>query len=195
MNNRREEIEAILEEILPRLEALREDSMREIGEVREVASADVARHGEASKELSAVEERIAVLQAARKALPAEVTRANLDEEFEREDELRERYRNIKSEVEALEERRAGLQEELRRLNPEGWGHPSDATIHAYGRVAGVAHDARAELEGLRYGLTAALDGMLDPVARAHESTRATVWQLGHDRSHALSPVGQGGIRT
>lgn len=192
--DRKEKIEALLADVEPRLEALRDEAMEEIRGAREEADANVRRHEEAASGLAGVEAEISRLNAEREELPNRAYRAGLDEDYEREDDLKERYRELKPEIEALEARRDALSDELSRLDPRGGGHPKDVVIEHLGDVAGVAHGARADLEELKDALTRALDRAVGPVARAHDGTRATVEQLGRDRAWAESPVGRGGLR-
>jgi F0F1-type ATP synthase membrane subunit b/b' len=53
------------------------------------------RHEDAASDLADVEAEIATLRAERETLPDRAYRAGLDEEYEREDELKERYKNLK----------------------------------------------------------------------------------------------------
>ena len=110
--------------------------------------------------------------------------------WEEEDRLKERYRNLKPALEALEERRESLREELARLSPNDRGYAKDATIDQYGWAAGVAHGPRTDLEELRKKLTEALDSSVNPVVEKHNSLRSTVEALSRDRNWETSPVGR-----
>ncbi len=191
--SRAEEIQAILDEFIPRLNALRDDAMEEIEEAAETAQANITRHTEAQAEWGRVEERIARLSSEREALPDKAYRAGLDEDYEREDDLTERYRNLKPELEGLGLRAEELRLEIHALNPDGDSHPNNVIVRQYGKVAGTASGPRHELEALKDHLTKALDASIDPVVKKHEDLKATVWQLGHDRAWDESPVGRGGI--
>ncbi len=193
--SRREAIEEILSDVLPRLEALQEDSMGEIREAQGRADANVERHDAGAEELAVVESEIARMTAEREALPNRAYRAGFDGREEEEEELKARYRNLGPAIASLEERRGELRAEMARLNPGSSGHDKDCLIGQYAAVAQVANDARRDLEGLRDRLTRALDSMVAPVARTHDNTRATVQQLSTDRNWALSPAGRGGIRS
>ncbi len=103
--SRREKIEELLADVLPKLEALKDDALARIGEVRGDASEKVSRHEAAAAELAGVEEEISALRAEREGLPARAYRAGLDEDYAREDELTERYRNLRPALETLEDRR------------------------------------------------------------------------------------------
>lgn len=192
--DRRHEIEALVADVLPRLEALREDSMGEIREAQGRADANVSRHEEAREELGGVEARLTMLRAEEEGLPVEHSRAVLADDVEEELRVKDRFSSVSEEIGELEERSKALAAEVRRLNPRGSGHPADATMHHLGRAAGVAHGARADLEGLRDRLTRALDATVRPVSDKHDALKGTVWQLGHDRDWAMSPVGRGGMR-
>jgi len=192
--NRAEEIQAILDEFIPRLIALRDDALREIAAAQEVAQANIDRHTHAQAERGEVEERIARLSSEREALPDRAYRAGLDEDYEIEDDLKERYRNLKPALEGLAQRAEALEREIVDLSPDGDSHPNNVIVRQYGKVAGTASGPRHELEGLKDRLTKALDASIDPVIRQHEDLKATVWQLGHDRAWDESPVGRGGVK-
>jgi chromosome segregation ATPase len=140
-----------------------------------------------------VEERITRLSEQREALPDRAYRAGLDEDYELEDDLTERYRNLKPALEGLAQRSEELEREIHALCPEGDSHPNNVVVRQYGKVAGTASGPRHELEALKEKLTKALDLSIDPVVKKHEDLKATVWQLGHDRAWDESPVGRGGI--
>ncbi len=191
---RAERIEELLAQVEPVLEALRDEAMREITAAKHEAEANAARHDEAARELAEVEAEASALIAEREELPNRAYRAGLDGDEELEARLSERYRNLRLALEALEDRRGSLKDEMRRLNPRGTGHPTDATAYNLGLASGVAYRRREELEDLRRRLTKALDAATDPVVDEHKNLRATVEQLGRDRAWALSPVGKGGLR-
>jgi chromosome segregation ATPase len=191
--NRAEEIRAMLDEFIPRLNALRDDAMEEIAAAQEAAQANINRHTGAQEELGRVEARIARLGAERESLPDKAYRAGLDGEYEQEDELAERYRNLKPALEGLGLRAEELEREIHDLSPDGDSHPNNVIVRQYGKVAGTASGPRHELEALKDHLTKALDLSIDPVVKKHEDLKSTVWQLGHERSWDESPVGRGGI--
>jgi len=192
--SRAEEIQSLLDEVLPRLEALRASSMEEIAAAQEVAQANINRHTHAQAERGEVEEQIARLGAERETLPDRAYRAGLDGEYELEDELAERYRNLKPALEGLAQRAEELDQEIVDLSPEGDSHPNNVIVRQYGKVAGIASGPRHELEALKDHLTKALDLSIDPVVKKHEDLKATVWQLGHERAWDESPVGRGGVK-
>ncbi len=192
--SRAEEIQAILDEFIPRLNALRDEALKEIGEASEEARKNIDRHARAWAEREALEEQIARLRSEREALPDKAYRAGLDEDYELEDDLKERYRKLKPELEDLRWRAGELEREIVDLSPDGDSHPNNVIVRQYGKVAGTASGPRHELEALKEKLTKALDASLDPVIRQHEDLKATVWQLGHERSWDESPVGRGGVR-
>ncbi len=191
--SRAEEIQAILDEFIPRLNALRDDALGEIAQAQEAAQANITRHTGAQAELTQVEEQIARMGAERETLPDRAYRAGLDEEYELEDGLTERYRNLKPALEGLAQRAEELRREIHALNPDGDSHPNNIVVRQYGRVAGTASGPRHEIEALKEKLSRALDASIDPVIRKHEDWKATVWQLSHDRAWDESPVGRGGI--
>ncbi len=193
MTSRQEEIQDLLDEVLPRLEKLKTEALQEIEAAQKEAQRNLKRHEQAQEELAHVSEEIARLKQEQEKLPNLAYRAGLDEEWEEEDRLKERYRNIKPALESLENRREALREELHSLNPDGDDYPKNATIHQYSQVSAVAHGPRTVLEELKKKLTDALENSLDPVIKKHEGLKATTWQLSHDRAWATSPAGRGGV--
>jgi chromosome segregation ATPase len=179
--SRREEAEAILQDFLPRLEALKEEALAEIEEVRADAGAKLSRYEDVSEELAEVEARIVSLQAEREELPERAYRAGLDEEYALEDELKERYKNLRPEIEALEDRRGSLKEEMHRLSPRSHGHRLDVSMYQFSRVAGTAAEGRRALEHLRKQMVKALDDALASVVREHDQYRALVEAWGEER--------------
>lgn len=192
--SRAEEVQAILDDFIPRLNALRDDALREVAQAQEVAQANINRHTGAQAELGQVEEQIARMGAERETLPGRAYRAGLDEEYELEYELTERYRNLKPALEGLAQRAEALEREIHALSPGGDSHPNNVTVQQYGRVAGTASGPRHELEALKEKLTKALDAAVLPVVKKHEDLKSTVWQLGHDRAWDESPVGRRGVK-
>lgn len=188
------ETQGLLDDILPRLEKLKADALAEIEEAQKAAQKNVGRHAQAAEELAYVEASIARFEQEREELPNRAYRAQLDEAWEEEDRLKERYKNLKPALETLEERRGSLREELHRLNPDGEGHPNNVTVEQYVQAARPAYDHRVELEDLKKKLTEALDAAVDPVVQKHDSLRATVEALSRDIAWANSPVGRGAIR-
>jgi chromosome segregation ATPase len=190
----REQVEAVLQDVLPRLEEIKADALAEIDRVRKDATQKASRYAQAVEELAGVEAEIETLYARKEELPVEVTRANLDEFFELEDELREEYRGIRPRLDALEDRRASLKGEIHQLLPNSRGHVNDLRIEAASQVAGAAYEERQALEDLKERLTKALDDALAPVVETHEQARGLTQSLGQERSWALSPVGRGALR-
>ena len=180
----RERVEDLLADVLPRLEALREESMAEIGRVRRDANTKISRNEEAARELGEVEEELEALTAEREELPGRAYRAGLDEDYQLEDELKERYKNLRLAIEGLEDRRGSLKEELRRLSPRDQGWRNDAAIHHTSRLAGTASEERRALEELRDRLTKALDDTVGPVEKVHNDTRALVETWSTERKWA-----------
>lgn len=178
--NRSEQIDALVADAAGKISALGGAAMDEVHEKQAEADASVARHGEASAELGEMEAEISRLMTEQEELPARTYQAAMDEDWDLEDRLKERYRNLKPALEALRGRSDELRDELALLSPRDSGHPQDVVRFQYGRVASVAHSRRRELEGLRDGVSKALDDALDPVAAVHENTRSLVWQMGED---------------
>lgn len=177
----KQEIHDLIADTLPRIEAIKADALREIREAEKAAEASVTRHGEVSRELSQVEDRLDALRPEYEDLPRLHSRAVLDDDVDEELCLKERRQDIAREIEALERRRSELWDELEKLSPREPGDPTMATIHQYGRVASVAHVARQEIEPLVKAISGALTDTQNAVIQKHESHKAAVWQLGHDR--------------
>jgi predicted nucleic acid-binding Zn-ribbon protein len=189
--SRTEQIEGLLNDVESRLEALSEDAMTEIGQAKQEASANVARHDQARRELADVGAEIATLTAEREELPGRAYRAGLDGDGELEATLSERYRNLRPAIESLEDRRAGLKDEIRSLNPHGRGHPKEVQSAAYASAAGVAHERRLEMEDLSVRLTKAISDATDPVVGEHTNLKATVEALSRDVAWETSPAARG----
>jgi chromosome segregation ATPase len=181
------EIEKLLTDVKPRLEALRESALEEIRNEQQRAEANVRRYDEAARELLDVEAEISRLSAEREQLAYKTYHAWLGNDRDVTERLRASFRNLRSIIEGLQKRRASLKGELYRLSPRGQDH-RDAAIEQLGSAAGVASAARAELEELRDRLTQALDAMVQPVADQHDALKGTVEQLDRDRAWEKSPV-------
>jgi DNA anti-recombination protein RmuC len=179
--SRREKVEELLADVLPKIEALKAEALDSIAEVRRDANEKLHRHEEATAELALVEEEIESLRAEREGLPDRAYRAGLDEEYALEDELKERYKNLKPAIEHLEERRRFLEAEKAELLPRDHGHRNDARIHHVARVAGTAHEERRALEDMRERFVKALEDAVKPVAKLHEDNKAQVEAWGTER--------------
>jgi predicted nucleic acid-binding Zn-ribbon protein len=191
--SRHEEVEKLLADVKPRLEALRDSALEEIHQEQQLAEANVRRYDEAVRELSGVEAEISRLSVERKQLAYRTYQAWLDNDRDVTAQLRASFRNLRSIIEGLQKRRASLKAELLRLSPRGQDH-WDAVIEQLGSAAGVASSALAELEELRDHLTQALDAMVQPVGDRHDALRGTVEQPGRGRAWEESLVGREGVR-
>jgi chromosome segregation ATPase len=191
--SRHEEIEKLLADVEPRLEALRQSALEEIRQEQQRAEANVRRYDEAVRELLDVEAEISRLSAEREQLAFKTYQAWLDSNRDVTVRLRASFRNLRSIIEGLQTRRTSLRGELYRLSPRGQDHRY-AAIEQLGSAAGVASSTRAELEELRDRLTQALDAMVQPVADRHDALKGTVEQLGRDRGWEKSPLEIEGVR-
>ncbi len=191
--SRHEEIEKLLADVEPRLEALRESALEEIRQEQQRAEANVRRYDEAVRELLDVEAEISRLSAEREQLAFKTYQAWLDSNRDVTVRLRASFRNLRSIIEGLQTRRTSLRGELYRLSPRGQDHRY-AAIEQLGSAAGVASSTRAELEELRDRLTQALDAMVQPVADRHDALKGTVEQHGRDRAWEKSPLEIEGVR-
>jgi chromosome segregation ATPase len=191
--SRHEEIEKLLADVEPRLEALRQSALEEIRQEQQRAEANVRRYDEAVRELLDVEAEISRLSAEREQLAFKTYQAWLDSNRDVTVRLRASFRNLRSIIEGLQTRRTSLRGELYRISPRGQDHRY-AAIEQLGSAAGVASSTRAELEELRDRLTQALDAMVQPVADRHDALKGTVEQLGRDRAWEKSPLEIEGVR-
>lgn len=152
---------------LAALEA-RKDTLLE--EVREADHEGERRYGRIKSlqaESDDLENRIASLETERGSLPAAAYRAGMDEDFQREDELKVRYKAAGEELAAARQRLPEVTADLEALMPRRRGHHLDAEINAYRESVTTASAAKTELAELKQRVVKALEGALDPVARAH----------------------------
>jgi len=189
--SRRERIDALLEAFGKEIEALGDEAMDEISDAQDEANAKERRYYEAVEERASVEAEIAAMTAEREELPDKAYRAGLDEDYELEDTLKERYKNLRLALEALEDRLGSLKREIAELLPQPRGHDLDARIKATTSATGAANTARKDMEHLKEGLTKALNAAVGPVVKQHADRLAETEQLGRDREWDLSPAGMG----
>lgn len=193
MSVRRERIDALLEHVKPELEALGTEALDEIAQAEREAGAKEKRYYEAVDELAGVEAEIAAMTAEREELPDKAYRAGLDEDYELEDTLKERYKNLRLALEALEDRLGSLKREIAELLPQPRGHDLDARIKATTSATGAAFAARKDLDYLREEMTKALASAADPVAKEHTERLAEAEDLTRQRDWDLSPAGRGAL--
>lgn len=147
------------------------------------ASERVGRYSEAADELRRAERDLASLRGERERLPGEAYRAGLDEEFEREDDLKERYKETKKEIEAAEDRVGSLKGELREIVPRPRfplgrdGSNLEATLHTSKPVGEAAREARDEIEGLRKRIEEALGDAREKTEGRYDKHRAWTSQM------------------
>ncbi len=191
MSVRRARIDALLEAFGKEIEALGDEAMDEISDAQDEANAKEKRYYEAVEERASVDAEISAIRTEREELPDKAYRAGLDEDYELEDTLKERYKNLRLALEALEDQQGRLKKELRVLLPRGRGHDLDARILASASATGAAYRARADLEHLKEGLTKALNAAVDPILQAHTDRLAEAEDLTRQRDWDLSPAGMG----
>lgn len=163
----REAADALLEALSER----REELLEEIT-AADHAGDEKSRHIHALvEERDNLEDRIASLEAERERLPMEAYRAGLDEEYEREDDLKDQYRKAGEELQENRERQRSVSEELKRLLPNEMGHPNDIEIAAFRDSVQTARRARDELEEIRERITKALATDVQPVVDAHATAK------------------------
>lgn len=195
--NRSEELERLMTETTRRFGEIVTASLQEIEEVNEEANAKVRRYEEARESLENVEGRIAALEAEREALPERVTRANLDEDFDLELQLRDRYRELPSALERLERHRDALRAELAQARTDP-AHPDPefdslrVRSRQSARTSGAAFVARADLQGFRSQLAEALADLSEPLEDRWRSARGgteTLNSLIDDRTRGRRVLG------
>jgi DNA repair exonuclease SbcCD ATPase subunit len=98
--SRHGEIEKLLADVEPRLEALREAAMEEIRHEQQRAEANVRRYDKAVQELSRVEIKISRLSAEREQLAYRTYEAWLDTDRDLMERLRASFRDLRSILEA-----------------------------------------------------------------------------------------------
>lgn len=187
--SRRERIDALQEAFGKEIEAIGDEAMDEIGQAQYEADAREHLYHQAVEELAKVEAEISAAGTEREELPDKAYRAGLDERYEEEDELKERYKNLRLMLEALDDRRGSLKEEIAELLPRSRAHRLDARIHATTSVARNAAATRKDMEHLRDGLLKAMSTAVDPVVTEHRELVAQAEQLNRDREWDLSPAG------
>jgi hypothetical protein len=181
----KERVDELLDELRASIEELREASLARIEEARKSAESQISRYEAAAGELEQVEDEIAALLGRREELPVEVTRANLDEEYDREFELREEYRSIQPRLEELEGRREALREEMRQIDRRSSGspppHQNDAHARQYSKAAGTAAEERRAFEHLQKQAGKVIEEAVSQVAKQHDQYRGLVESLGMQR--------------
>jgi hypothetical protein len=184
MSSTREKAEAILQDVLARVEELKAEALSSIEAIRQDAEEKVGLYEDAREELEGVEARLVMLEAEREGLPIEHSRAVLADDVDEELRVKERYSTISEEIEDLEVRKASVEEEMAKLAPRAAGappHRHDASRRQYGRVAKVAAEERRALEYLRKQAVKALDDAVAPVAEQHDQFRGLVSAWGEER--------------
>jgi chromosome segregation ATPase len=185
--------EKVVEEVEALLDRLREDAMREIAEAKDRASANATRYDEAQRELYEAGAEITRLSAEREALPDRAYRAGMDEDYALEDDLKERYKNLRPAIEGLQKRQAELEREISSLCQRPWGHHYDAQIEQNAQAARVANDRKVRLEALEKRLKTALARAVGPVRAEHERLYHAVQGMAKSREAEHSPVGRGAL--
>jgi hypothetical protein len=165
--SRKEKIERLMENAKREIEAIGTEAMDEIRAAGDEATERESRYYEAAEQLEEVKADIAATTDEREQLPNQAYRAGLDERYEEEDRLKERYKNLGLALPALWERQDALEAEMAELLPNSRGHRLDAAIQTTTSIARVASHARKDLEHLKEGLTKALDAAVNPVVKEH----------------------------
>jgi len=169
---------AFLDALVARKEALLE-------EVREADKEGDRRYGrieDLREEREGLGDRISSLEAERETQPMAAYTAGLDEDYDREDSLKARFRVAGEELSQARDRAQEVEKELAGLVHNPQGHENDAVISAFKESVGVARSARTEIEELKQRVVKALDQALEPVVKAHESAKGQMWAWNTTRS-------------
>ena len=165
----------------------RKDELLE--EVREADKEGDRRYGrirDLREERDGLGDRISALEAERTGTPMEAYRAGLDEDYDREDSLKLRYKAAGEELSQSRDRSQEVEAELSGLLTSQQGHENDGVISAFRESVGAARSARTELEELKQRVVKALDEALEPVVKAHESGKGSMWAWNTTRSVELA---------
>jgi chromosome segregation ATPase len=179
-----ERTERVIGEFRSLVEDLAESGRERVDGAERKAAEDVSRYHAATEELDAARREIAALENDREKLPNLAFKANMDEEFEREDELREKYRNTRPLLEALRGRVGELEAEIAALvgpNPTPRGD-LDAMIHAYTVVRETYRESAAPLIEIERQASRILRDAVGPLSAGHRGWGNTLQGLREQRS-------------
>ena len=161
----KEKAQQILEEVLPAVRELAADGWALVEEAEREAYANLASLGRAIEEREDVAKRIEAIRRELESGPGRLARATLEENWQAEHAIRERYKRLKAELEALEEERKVIEAEQRGLmgpNASRKGHKphrNEAVLYQRRRISKALADAMGPLHVLDK-LAAAIRGEL-----------------------------------
>ena len=163
-----ERIEQVLGSLRALVEDLAEEGRAKTEAIETEAEASVGRYYDTVEELDVARREITKLEAERETLPNRAYRAGLDEDYEREDELKARYKNLRPTLEALRERVGELEAEVAGLIGRNPGVPGgtfyDAQLTAYTPCRDAYHEAVAPLFEIEREVGAILRPAIAPLA-------------------------------
>ena len=173
----------MLGELRSLVEDLAEEGRARTEAVEAEAEERVGRFHGASEELAAARREIARLEKDREQLPSLAFKANMDEDYEREDELREKYRAIRPALESLRVRAGELEAELGELVGKNRTPRADldAMIFGFERVRDAYGEAAAPLVSLQTRVSVLLSDAVDPLVGGHRATGQTLMGLRSER--------------
>lgn len=200
MSGRQEKVEALLADVLPRIEEIKAESLSRIDSAERDAWDKISRHAAATNDLAEVEAEIEDLLEEKAGLPLLHSQAVVDDDVEAELAVKDRAQVIRTRIGELETRRDELWKEIGGLLPNAKNalrepHRHDADIEHTSRAAGVAHKERGPLEHLRDRLVEASNGAAEPVVKRHEENRAQVQAWARTREWEQSPAARGAIQS
>ena len=173
---------AFLDALLARKEAL----LEEVREADKEGDRGYGRIEDLREEREGLGDRISSLEAERETQPMAAYTAGLDEDYDREDSLKLRYKAAGEELSRARDRSQEVEAELSGLLTSQQGHENDGVISAFRESVGAARAARTELEELKQRVVKALDQALEPVVKAHESAKGQMWAWNTERANALA---------
>lgn len=166
-----ERIEAVVAELAEVVAEMAASATERAQSAEREASVQVGRYGEAVADLADARARIREYELEREGIPNRAYRAGLDERWEREDELKERYRNLAPAIAALAEQIASLEAEIvalagpNRLGPEGTAY--DAEVLAYVAVRDVYSEGASPIVEVERQVRRIMRDAVEPLTAAH----------------------------
>ncbi len=172
---REERIDALVAEAKALIEEISKAGREAVEEAEATAEGNVERHQELSEELSELRRQEERLTRDREELPMRAYRAGLDEEYQREDELQERYRLAGKELERIGERVPQIEAELAELSPRKSSHENALFLHQYGKVNRAASVPLVALKRLGREISDLAEKEAGYFERILEERRAQSW--------------------
>ena len=175
--NRSEALDRLVEDVRDRLTEVVGEALADIEEVRKESRDRRGRYYAARRTLAATEGRIAELQSEREALITCVAESTLEDDPEGLRNLREQYRDLRHQLEQLEDRAETLRGELADLTPNARAGESGelealrVEMHLSGEVTGPARVAGTDLEEAKRRLSEAVETAVGALVKEHKEAR------------------------